>query len=100
MSDNINNYLTAFESYLGDQILELDSFHQTSMHEITKIIKNLKNSNSVGWDNIPTNILKINVTTLAPILSNLINKSLDQGLPRAAASVVSGSLVPSYMSTQ
>ena len=36
--------------------------------------------NSVGWDNIPTNILKSNVMTLAPILSNLINKSLAQGL--------------------
>ena len=44
-----------------DQIPESDNFHQTSIHEITKIIKNLKNSNSVGWDNIPTSILKINV---------------------------------------
>ena len=45
-----------------------------------KIIKNLKNSNSVGWDNIPTTILKTNVMTLAPILLNLINRSLAQGL--------------------
>ena len=45
-----------------------------------KDIKNKKNSNSVGWDNIPTNILKTNVMTLAPILSNLMNKSLAQGL--------------------
>ena len=29
---------------------------------------------------IPTNILKTNVMTLAPILSNLINKSFPQGL--------------------
>ena len=80
MSDNINNNLTAFESYLADQIPEVDNFHQTSIHEITKIIKILKNGNSVGWDNIPTDIRKINVMTLAPILSNLINKSLAQGL--------------------
>ena len=39
-SDNINNNLTAFESYLDDQIPESDNFHQTSIHEITKIIKN------------------------------------------------------------
>ena len=70
LSDNINNNLTAFESYLDDQIPDSDNFHQTSIHEVTKIIKNLKNSNSVGWDNIPTNILKTNVMTLAPILSN------------------------------
>ena len=31
-------------------------------------------------NNIPTNILKTDVMTLAPILSNLINKSLAQGL--------------------
>ena len=80
LSDDINNNLTAFESYLDDQIPESDNFHQTSIHEITKIIQNFKNSNSIGWDNIPTNILKTNVMTLAPILSNLINKSFAQGL--------------------
>ena len=80
LSNNINNNLTALESYLDDQIPESENFHQTSIHEITKIIKHLKNSNSIGWDNIPTNKLKTNVMTLAPILSNLINKSLAQGL--------------------
>ena len=80
LSDNINNNLTAFESYLDGQITESDNFHQTSIHEITKIIKKFKNTSSVGWHNIPTNMLKTNVMTLAPILSNLINKSLVQGL--------------------
>ena len=41
-SDNINNNLTSFESYLHDQIPESDNFHQTSIHEITKIIKKFK----------------------------------------------------------
>ena len=44
------------------------------------MITNLKQSNSVGWDNIPTTILKSNNYLLAPILSNLINKSLATGL--------------------
>ena len=39
LSDNINNNLTAFESYLDDQIPESDNFHQISIREITKIIK-------------------------------------------------------------
>ena len=65
---------------IDDQIQESENFHQTSILEKKKIIKKLKNSNSVGWDNIPSNILKTNVKTLAPILSNLINKSLAQGL--------------------
>ena len=42
LSDNINNNLTAFESYLVDQI-PVRQFHQTSFLKITKIIK-LKNS--------------------------------------------------------
>ena len=79
MSD-INNDLTAFESYLDAKIPESDNFQQTPIYEITKIIKKFKNSNSLGCDNIPTNILKTNVMTLATILSNLINKSLAQGL--------------------
>ena len=44
LSDKINNNLTAFESFLDDQIPDSDDFHQTSIHEITKIIKNLKKS--------------------------------------------------------
>ena len=80
MSDNINNNLREFKSCLDDQISESDNFHQTYILKITKIIKILKYSNSVGWDNIPTNILKTNVTTLAPILSNLIIISLAESL--------------------
>ena len=38
-SDNINNNLNAFESYLDAQIPESDNFHQISIHEITEIIK-------------------------------------------------------------
>ena len=40
LSDKTNNNLTEFESYPDDQIPELYNFHQTSIHEITKIIKN------------------------------------------------------------
>ena len=56
------------------------SVRQTSILEITKIVKNIKYRNSVGWDNIPNNILKTNVMNLAPILTNWINKSLAQVL--------------------
>ena len=38
LSGNINNNLTAFESYLDDQIPDSDNFHQTSIHEIMEII--------------------------------------------------------------
>ena len=41
------------------KIPEAENFHQRSIHEITKIVKNVKNSNSVEWDNILTNIIII-----------------------------------------
>ena len=62
-----------------DQILEAENFQPSSIPEITKIITNLKQSNSVDLDNIPTTMLKSNINILAPILSNLINKSLQWG---------------------
>ena len=80
LRDNINNNILTFKNDLVDQIPEAENFHPSSIPEITKIITNLKQSNSVGWDNIPTTILKSNINIFAPILSNLINKSLSMGL--------------------
>ena len=67
-------------NYLVDQIPEAENFQPLSTLEITKIITNLEQSNSVGWDNIPTTILKSNINILAPVLFNLINKSLAMGI--------------------
>ena len=78
-SDNINNYLTAFESYLDNQFPETQfssNIHSRDNENDLKILK----SKSVGCDNIPTNIHETNVMTLAIILSNVINKSLSQGI--------------------
>ena len=76
LSKNINNNILTFENYLVDQIPEAENFQLSSIPEITKIITNLKQSNRVGCDNIPTTIIKSNINILAQILSNLINKSL------------------------
>ena len=84
LSNNINNNILTFENYLVDQISEAENFQPSSIAEITKIISNLKQSKSVGWDNIQTTIIKSNINILAPILSNLINKSLVTGnFPRS-----------------
>ena len=62
------------------KIPEAENFQPSSIPEITKIITNLKQSPSIGWDNIATTIVKSNINILAPILSNLINKSLATGI--------------------
>ena len=79
MNNNINNNILTFENYLVDRIPEAENF-QPSILEITTLITDLQQSNSVGWDNIPTTILKSTINILAPILSYLINKSLATGL--------------------
>ena len=61
----MNNNILTFENYLH-QITDPENFQTSSIPEITKIITNLKQSNSVGWDNIPTTILKSNINILAP----------------------------------
>ena len=63
LSNNINKILT-FENYLVDQIPEAENFQPSSIPEMTKIITNLKQSNSVGWDNIPATIFKSNIKAL------------------------------------
>ena len=69
MSNNINNNTSPFENYMV-QIPEAENFPPTSISKITKIMTNLKQNNSVGWDNSCTTTLKFNVDVPASILSN------------------------------
>ena len=64
---------------MGDQISEAENFRPTSILEITKITTNLKQSNSVGRENISTNI-KSNINILPPKQSNLITLEHWMGL--------------------
>ena len=61
-------------------IPEQPIFTPANENEVKAIIYDLKNSSSTGWDNIPTNIIKeISGVIVAP-LTQLINKSLQQGV--------------------
>lgn len=52
----------------------------TDEHEVKKIIKSLNNTNSTGYDEIPTNIIKVCSDELAPILAQLINLSFEHAI--------------------
>jgi len=52
----------------------------TTTEEVTDIIHNLKNSTSVGHDNISTKLIKSCAATLAPVLAHINNQSLTEGL--------------------
>ena len=52
----------------------------TTVEEITDIIKNLKNTDSVGHDGIPVKLIKFCYLELSPIIQHLNNASLEQGI--------------------
>ena len=64
---------------MGDQISEAENFQPTSILEITKISTNLKQSNSVGRENISTNIIS-NINILPPKQFNVITLERWMGL--------------------
>lgn len=47
---------------------------------IVKIIKSLKNTHSTGYDGITTQILKAVAELVAPVLSHIINKCIEDGV--------------------
>ena len=52
----------------------------TTTEEIIKITKNLKSSNSSGFDSINSKLLKSVISDIAPTLSHIFNRSLLTGI--------------------
>ena len=63
----------------GDHINSI-FLNPTAEEEIGDIIANLKNSKSVGQDNIPTKIIKHSKLELSTFLSHIFNQSLSDGI--------------------
>lgn len=66
--------------YLNEISINQNSLYlrETTVLEIKQKIESLKPSNSIN-DNISSNMLKMNSTKLAPIISELINKCISEG---------------------
>ena len=52
----------------------------TTVAEILKIIKSLKNSNSLGYDDFPTRFIKLSASQIAPALEQIFNLSIKTGV--------------------
>jgi hypothetical protein len=52
----------------------------TSINEISKIIKSLKNNKLYGYDEIPLKTLKLSIPFIKSPLTYIINKSLSNGI--------------------
>lgn len=55
-------------------------FYKTSAEEIIKIVSNLENKQSSGFDDIPVSIVKASVEHIAELISRIINNSFTSGV--------------------
>jgi hypothetical protein len=56
------------------------SWHNTTTHEIEKIIKSLKTKDSIGYEEITTKILKLSAPYISSPLTYVCNKILSDGI--------------------
>ena len=66
--------------YLTGDFQKSMFFTPTTEQEMKDIISNLKNTDSVGHDRIPTKLLKFCCAELSPILTDINNASLQEGV--------------------
>ena len=95
IANNFNNFFTNIGSKLADKISDPDDDYSsplksvnqknsmflkpTTPEEILDITNKLKQSNSCGFDNISSRLLKAIIDDIAPILSHIFNRSLATG---------------------
>lgn len=82
--DEDNNF-NSDRQYEFNNLLTTKSYNSlfmkpTTAHDIYLIIKSLKNTNSTGYDDISTKVVKYVAATTAPVLSYLVNLSIETGV--------------------
>ena len=78
ISNNIPNSPTSYQDYLTPQRCKDFKFDLCNEIEVYETICNLKNSVSVGLDNISTFIIKLAAPSIARPLTTIINHSFTQ----------------------
>ena len=54
--------------------------HPTDIPTVIKIIKNLKNTSTYGFDNIPCKYIKDTTEIIAPHITTIVNRSILDGI--------------------
>ena len=80
LADKFNTSNTEFKKYLGTPIEESLTLTNISEAEILGTIKDLKNTNSTGYDDFSTKFVKLTAPLLAPALVKLFNLALSTGV--------------------
>ena len=79
LAKNFPSTGTQFKNYLGAPAAHSMYLFTTSVAEILRVIKTLKNSNSLGHDNLPTKFIKLSAAQIAPALEKIFNLSMKSG---------------------
>ena len=79
LSKNFPSNDTQFKNYLGTPAPHSMYLFATSVAEILRVIKTLKNSNSLGHDNLPTKFIKLSAAQIAPALEKIFNLAMKSG---------------------
>ena len=80
LAKNFPNNDSQFKNYLGMPVAHSMYLFNTSVEEIIRVIKSLKNSNSLGHDNLPTKFIKLSAAQIAPALEKIFNLSMKTGV--------------------
>jgi len=68
-----------FKSFMKGEFKNSFSMFETDINEVITVTKNLKSKTSSGYDEIPTDIMKLSINFVAPHIVNIINKSFTDG---------------------
>ena len=74
---NQNNH--DYKKFLKEPASQSIFLHDTDMTEIINTVRNLKNSNSTGHDEISLKFVKLSLPILAPALVKIFNLSINSG---------------------
>ena len=81
LANNIKNInATSAESYLNKQNINSIFLRPTDQNEILKIISEMKNKHSSGYDDISSTVLKRTYKYILVPLQHIINTSIEKGL--------------------
>ncbi|MGE5862423.1 MAG: RNA-directed DNA polymerase, partial [Nitrososphaerales archaeon] len=79
LASKIPNTDTNHMSFMKGNFRNSFTLFETDSNEIVSITKSLKSKSSAGYDEIPTDIVKFSINSVAPTLAKIINKSFAYG---------------------
>jgi hypothetical protein len=79
LANKIPDSSVSYMTFLKGNFKDSFTLFETDISEVITVTKNLKSKTSYGYDNIPSDIVKLSITYTAPHLARIINKSFAEG---------------------